>query len=72
MGGESSESLRFLLVLTPNILIGTVIIDWPITAVEAMKNVPWTALQELKGDSGLMKRLEEAENLLKSLRKALS
>ncbi|HVM94674.1 MAG TPA: hypothetical protein VMT67_17760 [Terriglobales bacterium] len=42
MGGESSESLRFLLVLTPNILIGTVIIDWPITAVEAMKSrVPW-------------------------------
>jgi ParB family chromosome partitioning protein len=42
------------------------------TAVEAMKNVPWTMLQELKGDSDLMKKLDDAENLLKSLRKALT
>lgn len=42
------------------------------TAVEAMKNVPWTMLQELKGDSELMKKLDDAENLLKSLRKALT
>jgi ParB family chromosome partitioning protein len=42
------------------------------TAVEAMKNVPWTTLQELRGDSDLMKKLEDAENLLKSLRKALT
>jgi hypothetical protein len=42
MGGESSESLRFLLVLTPNILIIAVIIAWPITAIDALKNrVPW-------------------------------
>ena len=41
-------------------------------AVEAMKGVPWTALQELKGDSAVLKKLEEAESLLKSLRKALS
>ena len=42
------------------------------TAVESMKNVPWTMLQDLKGDSDLMKKLEDAENLLKSLRKALT
>ncbi len=42
------------------------------TAVEAMKNVSWTTLQEMRGDSDLMKKLEDAENLLKSLRKALT
>ena len=42
------------------------------TAVEAMKNVPWTMLQELKGDSDVLRKLDDAENLLKSLRKALT
>jgi ParB family chromosome partitioning protein len=41
-------------------------------AVEAMKNVPWTALQELKGDQNVLKKISDAEALLKSLRKALS
>jgi ParB family transcriptional regulator, chromosome partitioning protein len=40
-------------------------------AVEAMKNVPWTTLQSLKGDPDVMKKIEDAENLLKSLRSAL-
>ena len=40
-------------------------------AVEAMKSVPWTTLQELKGDPAVLRKLEEAESLLKSLRKAL-
>lgn len=42
------------------------------SAVEAMKNVPWTALQELKGDPDVLKKLDDAEKLLKSLRKALT
>ena len=42
------------------------------TAVEAMKTVPWTLLQELKGDPDVLKKLDDAENLLKSLRKALT
>jgi ParB family chromosome partitioning protein len=42
------------------------------SAVEAMKNVPWTILQELRGDSDVLKKLDDAENLLRSLRKALS
>jgi len=42
------------------------------TAVESMKNVPWTMLQELKGDSDVLKKIEDAEKLLKSLRKALT
>ena len=41
-------------------------------AVEAMKNVPWTTLQALKGDREILAKLEDAENLLKSLRAALS
>jgi ParB family transcriptional regulator, chromosome partitioning protein len=42
------------------------------SAVEAMKNVPWTVLQELKGDPNILKKIDDAEALLRSLRKALS
>jgi len=42
------------------------------SAVEAMKSVPWTALQEMKGDTSVLKKIEDAEELLKSLRKALT
>ena len=41
-------------------------------AVEAMKSVPWTTLQEMKGDTGVLKKIQDAEELLKSLRKALT
>lgn len=41
-------------------------------ALEAMKNVPWTTLQELKGNNDVLRKIEEAEALLQSLRKALS
>jgi len=41
-------------------------------ALDAMKNVPWTTLQELKGDEAVLKKLDEAESLLKSLRRALT
>jgi len=41
-------------------------------ALDAMKNVPWTMLQKLKGDEAVLRKLDEAENLLKSLRRALS
>lgn len=41
-------------------------------AVQAMKSVPWTTLQELKGDEVVLKKLDEAESLLRSLRKALT
>jgi ParB family chromosome partitioning protein len=40
--------------------------------VEAVKSVPWTALQELKGNSELLKKIDDAETMLRSLRKALS
>jgi ParB family chromosome partitioning protein len=41
-------------------------------AVEAMKRVPWTALDELRGDPDILTRIDEAEALLKNLRKSLS
>jgi ParB family transcriptional regulator, chromosome partitioning protein len=41
-------------------------------AVDAMKNVPWTTLQELKGDEEILKQIDSAQQLLTSLRKALS
>jgi ParB family chromosome partitioning protein len=40
--------------------------------VGAMKSIPWTTLQELKGDPEVLKKIDDAEALLKSLRKALS
>ena len=41
-------------------------------AVEAMKKVPWAALQELKGDPEVLKKIEDAESLLRSLRSVLT
>jgi ParB family chromosome partitioning protein len=41
-------------------------------AVEAMKRVPWTTLADLKGDPEIIKKIDDAEALLKSLRKTLS
>ena len=41
-------------------------------AVESMKHVPWTALAELRGDPDILKKIDEAEALLKSLRKTLA
>jgi ParB family transcriptional regulator, chromosome partitioning protein len=41
-------------------------------AVEAIKSVSWTALEELKGNEGVLKKLDEAESLLRLLRKALT
>ena len=41
-------------------------------AVEAMKHAPWTAIAELQGDPDILKKIDEAEALLKSLRKTLS
>lgn len=42
------------------------------SAVEAMMRVPWTTLAELKGDPEILKKIDDAEALLKSLRKTLS
>jgi ParB family chromosome partitioning protein len=41
-------------------------------AVEAMKRVPWTTLIDSKGDPELLQKIDEAEALLKNLRKTLS
>jgi ParB family transcriptional regulator, chromosome partitioning protein len=41
-------------------------------ALEAMKNLPWTAIQDLKGNANVIKTIEEAEKLLQSLRQNLT
>lgn len=41
------------------------------TAIESMKRVPWTMLSDLKGNADILKKIDDAEALLKSLRKAL-
>lgn len=40
--------------------------------MDAIRRTPWTQLEELKGDQGFMKKLEDAEALLRSLRKTVS
>lgn len=40
-------------------------------AVQAMKNVPWTALQELKGNQDVLRTIDEAQALLASLKNNL-
>lgn len=42
------------------------------SAVETMKSVPWTALQEMKGNADVLRELDDAEKLLQSLRKVLT
>jgi ParB family transcriptional regulator, chromosome partitioning protein len=41
-------------------------------AIAALKNVPWTTLEELRGNADLLDKIGNAEALLQSLRKALS
>src|SRR5580704_10952564 len=41
-------------------------------AVQTMKTLPWTTLQDLKGDANVLKQIDDAEKLLQSLRKALT
>lgn len=41
-------------------------------AIESMKRVPWTALADLKGDPDILKKIDDAQALLRSLQKALA
>ncbi len=41
-------------------------------AMTVLKNISWTTLEALKGNPDVLKKLDEAEGLLKSLRKTLS
>jgi len=42
------------------------------TVLHSMKSVPWTALGELKKDPEIIKKIDEASALLKSLRDTLA
>jgi ParB family transcriptional regulator, chromosome partitioning protein len=39
---------------------------------ESLQRYPWTTLAALRGDQQVLRKLEEAEKLLKDLKKALS
>jgi len=41
-------------------------------AMEAMRRVPWTTLEELKGNAEVVQRIDDAAELLRTLRKALT
>jgi ParB family transcriptional regulator, chromosome partitioning protein len=42
------------------------------TIVESVKSVPWTALNDLKKDPHILRKIDEATSLLRSLRDTLS
>jgi ParB family transcriptional regulator, chromosome partitioning protein len=42
------------------------------SAVDAMRKVPWTTLEELKGNAEVLNRLDDAEAMIKNLRRVLS
>jgi ParB family chromosome partitioning protein len=42
------------------------------SAIESMRRVPWTALTVLKDDPDILRKIDEAEALLQSLRKTLT
>jgi ParB family chromosome partitioning protein len=41
-------------------------------ARNAMRRLPWTTLEELKGNPDVLTRIDETEELLKTLRRTLS
>jgi len=42
------------------------------STVESMKQIPWGTLEQLKGDAEVIKKIEDAEALLQSLRETLA
>jgi len=40
--------------------------------VDSMKQLPWMALEDMRGDPKLLKKIEDAEELLRGLRQTLS
>jgi len=42
------------------------------TAMDVIRNTPWTALEELKGDQKVLEKLDETEALLQTLRRNLT
>lgn len=42
------------------------------TVVESMKRVPWTALVEMKNDADILKKIDEASALLRTLRQSIT
>ncbi len=41
-------------------------------AATAMKAIPWTTISKLRGDADVLAKIDEAEALLRNLRKSVS
>lgn len=72
MNAESLDRKRLLLCLGPKAVPKPGGLEDDLdAAVEAMKSVPSTTLQEMRGNKALLDKIEDAEKLLRSLRFAL-
>lgn len=69
-GDLESALLRLPYVEKKTASAGTFIDKLDVT-IEAMKALPWLTLSSFKGDLKLLKKLEEAEDLIRALRKTL-
>lgn len=47
-------------------------LDKMVEALHALQGLPWTTVQGMEGDDNVLKKIEEAEAMLKSLRKAIT
>lgn len=72
LSNEGDLDSAMLRIATPEPRARIGLIDELDAATEAMKRVPWTTLEALKGNPEILRRLDDAERLLKSLRKSLS
>jgi ParB family transcriptional regulator, chromosome partitioning protein len=69
VGDIASASLRLPYVEKP--VASASLTDKLDVAMDAMKTLPWSTISSLKGDKLLLKKLEEVETLVYSLRKTL-
>jgi ParB family chromosome partitioning protein len=72
LSNEGDLESAMLRVAPPEPQEGGGLVDELDAATEAMKRVPWTTLEQLKGNTDVLRRIDEAEALLKTLRKTLT
>lgn len=72
LSGEGSIDSAMLRIITPSPTPVAGLAKQLESTVTAIKQLPWTQLDDLKSDQNLLDTIEEAESLLKSLRKNLT
>jgi ParB family transcriptional regulator, chromosome partitioning protein len=66
------ESSLLRIVTPPDKKPATGLISEIEATIEAIKRMPWTSIEELKGNSEVVQKLDDAEELLRTLRKNLT